>query len=91
MCDTRLHFLSQQPEILMDSPYFESQPSATENSNELKDHGLNLLFAAKGSPTTGVQSIASSPAAGQSSISFEQDLNGAPEHSSKDAPSPSSG
>nr|GMC63310.1 ATP-dependent DNA helicase [Ipomoea batatas] len=91
MCDTRLHFLSQQPEILMNSPYFESQPSPVENSNELKDHGLNLLSAAKGSPTTGVQSIASSPAAGQSSISFEQDLlNGAPEHSSKDASSPSS-
>ncbi|CAH9140952.1 unnamed protein product [Cuscuta epithymum] len=91
MCDARLHFLSQQSEILIDSPYFELQHSIVDDSVKFKGQSLALLGASRGSPSARVQCMASSPAPGQSSISFEQDLiNGAPEHSFKNSPSPSS-
>ncbi|KAJ4709526.1 ATP-dependent DNA helicase [Melia azedarach] len=38
-CDMRLNFLSQQPEVILDSPYFEPRASIAEDLDELKsDH-----------------------------------------------------
>ncbi|KAI9192651.1 hypothetical protein LWI28_026015 [Acer negundo] len=35
-CDMRLNFLSRQPEIILDSPYFEQQGSVCEDTDEFK-------------------------------------------------------
>ncbi|XAR50445.1 hypothetical protein NMG60_11004776 [Bertholletia excelsa] len=40
-CDPRLNFLSQQGEIVVESPYFEPRISVFDNSNE-SNHGLDL-------------------------------------------------
>ncbi|KAK1549441.1 hypothetical protein Q3G72_002180 [Acer saccharum] len=88
-CDMRLNFLSRQPEIILDSPYFEPRGSVCEDPDEFKgDH----LETAKGSTISGFQNM-SSPAAAHSS-SFEVE-KGEPsgigsEHMSREAPSPSS-
>lgn len=40
-CDTRLNFLSRQPEMVLDSPYFDSLPPALQDS---KDQGIAINF-----------------------------------------------
>ncbi|KAK4415164.1 hypothetical protein Salat_2623600 [Sesamum alatum] len=89
-CDMRLSILSRQPEIVMDSPYFESQASVSENSEESKVDGCSQPPAgAIGSPIS-VFRDAASPAASQlSSSKFGQNPLPA-QHVSKEAPSPSS-
>ncbi|XP_038992899.1 uncharacterized protein LOC120116492 isoform X2 [Hibiscus syriacus] len=81
-CDMRLNCLSRQPEIILDSPYFESRNSVFEDPGE-----------PKGSTSSGFQAIASSPAAAHSS-SFEIEKGDSAaitsENMSREAPSPSS-
>jgi hypothetical protein len=85
-CDVRLNFLSRQPEITLDSPYFEPHPSFNDPSDSKGfDHAGKSL---------GVFQELSPPTAAHSS-SLEID-NGDPssiisERTSREAPSPSSG
>ncbi|CAK9168891.1 unnamed protein product [Ilex paraguariensis] len=91
-CDVRLNFLSRQPEIVLDSPYFEPRASVSKDPDDLKGHGINQLETAEGSPISGYQDVAL-PAAAQSSflgIGHRDRLVLAPDHLSKEAPSPSS-
>ncbi|XP_055822954.1 uncharacterized protein LOC129891575 isoform X2 [Solanum dulcamara] len=91
-CDVRLNSLSQQPELALESPYFDTKATVFENLDKLNDHGLDLVGSGKGSPLSSIQDAASPAAAQSSSVSFEQpDLRGAaPERLSRDVPSPSS-
>lgn len=89
-CDMRLGILSQQPEIVLGSPYFKSQASVCENSEESAGDGGNLQpHAAKGSPISAFQEVASS--AGPQLRASEFGKNPlAVQHVSKEAASPSS-
>ncbi|KAK7411556.1 hypothetical protein VNO78_02990 [Psophocarpus tetragonolobus] len=90
-CDMRLNFLSQQPEIILDSPHFDTQPSAFEDPDNPKDHDL-LQISGKGSSTSCFQD-SGSPQASLSS-SFKIDHSDPPgmmmDSLPRDAPSPSS-
>ncbi|PIN06096.1 hypothetical protein CDL12_21362 [Handroanthus impetiginosus] len=87
-CDMRLSILSRQPEIVLDSPYFESQASVRENSEESKGDGCNQL-PAKGPPVPVFQDAASAAVAQLPAFKFGQISLGA-QNMSKEAPSPSS-
>ena len=90
-CDTRLKLLTQQPDLVLDSPYFEAQVSVFEGPEESKSHGLNQLETVKQSPICGLQDIASpSTPLPYSSKIDPCSLGTTPEHSSQ-APSPISG
>lgn len=90
-CDMRLGILSRQPEIVVESPYFESQTSVCENSEESEGDGCNQLPpAAKGSPISAFQDAASSDAVQLSSFKFGKNPL-AVQYVSKEAASPSSG
>ncbi|KAA8535424.1 hypothetical protein F0562_030435 [Nyssa sinensis] len=83
-CDVRLNFLSQQPEIALDSPYFESRGSVFEDPDEPKGYKFKQLEAAKGSPISSFldeTSLSTVPHTPQSLST---------EHPSQEAPSPSS-
>ncbi|KAG5066586.1 hypothetical protein AAZX31_04G142700 [Glycine max] len=90
-CDMRLNFLSQQPEIILDSPHFDTQPSAFEDPDNPKDHDL-LQVSGKGSSTSCYQDSGSPQASLSSSFKIEHNdppgmmLDSLP----RDAPSPSS-
>lgn len=85
----RLAILSQQPEIVLDSPYFKSQASA--NSEEFSGDGENLhLHDAKGSPISAFQEVASSTGPHLHALEFENNRF-AGQRVSKEAASPSSG
>ncbi|KAG8372532.1 hypothetical protein BUALT_Bualt12G0075900 [Buddleja alternifolia] len=89
-CDMRLSILSRQPEIVMDSPYFESQASVRENSEEPKGDGCNRLpDAVKGSPSSVFEDAPSASAVPLSSFDFRKNLLAA-QPVSIEAPSPSS-
>ncbi|KAK3013949.1 LOW QUALITY PROTEIN: hypothetical protein RJ639_009532, partial [Escallonia herrerae] len=45
--DTRLNFLSQQPEIVMDSPYFVAKAPLFDGSDDMKAHGFVQLETAR--------------------------------------------
>lgn len=92
-CDTRLCFLSRQPDIVLDSPYFEPRPSVFEDQEESKGHGFDQLGSGKGSSMSGFQAVASPSASQSSSLKTDQqDSAGMTlEHRSREAPSPSSG
>ncbi|KAG5523218.1 hypothetical protein RHGRI_035139 [Rhododendron griersonianum] len=88
-CDPRLYFLSQQAEIVLETPYFEPRTSVFDDSNESNhefdsNSGEGQTFFELGD--------AASPSGGQSSsLKIEQDLVGRhPEQFSCDTPSPSS-
>ncbi|OMP09509.1 hypothetical protein COLO4_05402 [Corchorus olitorius] len=91
-CDMRLNCLSRQPEIILDSPYFDSRPSVFEDPDESKGHDFVQGDNGKGSASSGFQNM-SSPAAAHSS-SFEIDRGDSTgmisENISREAPSPSS-
>ncbi|KAL1548920.1 hypothetical protein AAHA92_17095 [Salvia divinorum] len=89
-CDTRLGVLSQQPEIILESPYFKSQASVCENSEESSGDGRNQQpHAAKGSPISNFQEVASS--VGPQLRASESRKNPLTvQHVSKEAASPSS-
>ncbi|KAJ9129024.1 hypothetical protein P3X46_034215 [Hevea brasiliensis] len=91
-CDMRLNFLSRQPEIILDSPYFEQRSSVFEDPDESKGHDFNQVETGKGSSISGFQDLASPSVAYSSSLEFEKgDHAGtSSEHMSREAPSPSS-
>ncbi|KAF2316976.1 hypothetical protein GH714_009555 [Hevea brasiliensis] len=84
---------SRQPEIILDSPYFEQRSSVFEDPDESKGHDFNQVETGKGSSISGFQDLASPSAAHSSSLEFEKgDHAGtSSEHMSREAPSPSSG
>ncbi|XP_059299720.1 uncharacterized protein LOC132052273 isoform X1 [Lycium ferocissimum] len=85
-CDPRLNFLSQQAEITLDSPYFDSRISVFEDSH-VSDREFDLNN--EGSPY--LQSATSPSGAQCSSSKSEQDPVGRPsEHIHHEKPSPSS-
>ncbi|KAL7162072.1 hypothetical protein ACSBR2_042530 [Camellia fascicularis] len=88
-CDPRLNFLSQQEEIVLESPYFEPRISVFEDSNE-SNHGFDLN-GEEGQAFFDLRDSAS-PSGGQSSPrTNEQDLVGRPpEQFPRETPSPSS-
>ncbi|KAF7838113.1 uncharacterized protein G2W53_006595 [Senna tora] len=69
-CDMRLNFLSQKPEIILDSPYFDARPSAFVDPDESKDHNLDQGND-KESATSCVQGIGSPHASQSSSFNIE--------------------
>ncbi|CAN1328726.1 hypothetical protein LINPERPRIM_LOCUS34492 [Linum perenne] len=81
-CDMRLNVLSQQPEMVLDSPYFEQRTSVFIDLDESNDQKFNSFETEKGSYAS-------------HSSSFEFDRGGhtvtSSEHMSREAPSPSSG
>ncbi|XP_027362850.1 uncharacterized protein LOC113870455 [Abrus precatorius] len=91
-CDMRLNFLSRQPEIILDSPHFDTQPSAFEDSDNPRDQDL-LQVSGKGSSTSSFQDRGSPQASLSSSFKIEHSdppgmtLDSLP----RDAHSPSSG
>ncbi|XP_050119570.1 uncharacterized protein LOC126596913 isoform X2 [Malus sylvestris] len=94
-CDTRLCFLSRQPEIVMESPYFEPRSSAFEDPGESKSHGFDQLGNGpnrKGSSVAGFQDIDSPSASQSSSLKVDQQDTASMtiEYQSREAPSPSS-
>lgn len=84
-CDPRLNFLSQQPEIVIDSPYFESRVTTINSPNEFS-HGFDTK-GEDGSVFLGLQD-AISPLGAQSSSKNELEFSG---RASQDICSPSSG
>ncbi|KAH0993237.1 hypothetical protein GBA52_004720 [Prunus armeniaca] len=90
-CDTRLCFLSRQPEIVLESPCFEPRSSAFEDP-ESKDHGFDPLGNGNGSSVSGFQDVASPSVSQSSSLKIDQQdtASMALEHQSREAPSPSS-
>lgn len=69
-CDMRLNFISQQPEIKLDSPYFESRTSVFEDPGESKDQDFGQLISCK-SNTSGFHNLSSTAPALSSSLDFE--------------------
>ncbi|GKV42111.1 hypothetical protein SLEP1_g49552 [Rubroshorea leprosula] len=90
-CDMRLNFLSQQPEITLDSPCFESRTSIFEDPSESKGQDLGQVNTGKGT-SSGFQNLASPAPAQSSSLEIENgDSTGVTsEPVSREAPSPSS-
>uniref|UniRef100_A0A1D1YZ22 Pre-rRNA-processing protein IPI3 n=1 Tax=Anthurium amnicola TaxID=1678845 RepID=A0A1D1YZ22_9ARAE len=89
-CDPRLHALSRQPDIILDSPYFESRCSVFEDQEETKCLGLDHIKGEYGSPFSGLHD-AGSPSTGVSSSRSEtRDLIMTPDLLSQENPSPSS-
>lgn len=88
----RLNCLSRQPEINLDSPYFESRTSLFEDPDEQKGH-FGQGETSRGSTSSGFLNIASPAAAQSSSLEVEKgDSAGiTSENMSREAPSPSSG
>uniref|UniRef100_A0A5B7BLI1 TRF2/HOY1 PH-like domain-containing protein n=1 Tax=Davidia involucrata TaxID=16924 RepID=A0A5B7BLI1_DAVIN len=95
-CDVRLNLLSRQPEIALDSLYFEARGSVFEDPDESKVCGFNQPETSKGSPISSFQDGASlstvTPTAQSFSSKIQQQdsLGKASEHPSQEAPSPSS-
>lgn len=93
-CDLRLNFLSRQPEILMHSPHFDTQPSAFEDPGHSKDRDLHQV-SGKGSSSTSGFEDRGSPQTSLSFSSFKIEHTDPPSMTldslPRDAPSPSSG
>ncbi|KAL8493113.1 hypothetical protein ACS0TY_024358 [Phlomoides rotata] len=89
-CDTRLNLLSQQLEIVVDPPYFESKTSASEKSEESEGDGSSQLQPAASGPPSAFQNVAS-PACAQSFSSTCEQTPLAVQSVSKDAAPLSSG
>lgn len=91
-CDMRLNFLSQQPEISLDSPYFESQSSVFDNSTESKSHCLDQRETSRGASISIFGDVGTPSISQSSSMSVKQDdaLHGTSEIVSREAASPSS-
>ncbi|WOL13885.1 hypothetical protein Cni_G22665 [Canna indica] len=91
-CDPRLKSLSQQPDIILESPYFESQYSVFEDQGDSKSHILDVKDDC-GATFSGLCEP-SSPCA-TSSISNKSEVRDsfgrAPDFESQDTPSPCSG
>ncbi|XP_038700005.1 uncharacterized protein LOC119997209 isoform X2 [Tripterygium wilfordii] len=92
-CDMRLNFLSRQPEVILDSPYFEPRASVIEYSHGSEGHEFTQVENFKGSSFSGFRDLASPSAAQSSSLEMEKGEHSGLilEHMSREAPSPSSG
>lgn len=71
-CDPRLYALSQQPNIILENPYFEPRCSVFEDQVESECHGFGNIRDAYGSPVHGFQESVS-PCSG-SSISTKNEV-----------------
>lgn len=91
-CDMRLNFLSQQPEISMDSPYFEKQHSGFEDSNVSKSRDLDQRGSSKGASISIFEDVGTPSVSQSSSVTVKQEdaRQGTFEIMSREAPSPSS-
>lgn len=91
-CDVRLNCLSQQPEIVLDSPSFA--PQGADPNDESRGLAFSHLDTVKGSPISGLHDVAS-PSVSQSSSSFKieqyDNIGISSQGVSKEAHSPSSG
>nr|XP_043607185.1 uncharacterized protein LOC122579138 [Erigeron canadensis] len=85
-CDPRLNFLSQQPEVELESPHFEPGTSGFDEPNEASEYDLSRV-----GPAIFDLHRTASPSGGQSSSRSELvDPAGRPAEISREAPSPSS-
>uniref|UniRef100_A0A803P0F0 TRF2/HOY1 PH-like domain-containing protein n=1 Tax=Cannabis sativa TaxID=3483 RepID=A0A803P0F0_CANSA len=76
-CDPRLNCLSQQPEIVLESPYFETRITTTDEKNELSN-GFDLKTEDR--PVFfGIHDTTSTSGAQSSSINEQEFTNRAPE------------
>ncbi|GAB2267489.1 hypothetical protein Dimus_002472 [Dionaea muscipula] len=87
-CDARLNFLSRQPEIILDSPYFDARGPVLTHSDEAENLGLD--------PSISSFRDVASPTISQSScitFNFKQEdiISSTTDCVSCEAPSPSSG
>lgn len=93
-CDPRLNFLSRQPEIVLESPYFGDTVSLLEDPDESKSHDV-VLKREEDSSFSGLQDVSSSsPARSQlssSKIDTQDPVGGNVENLFLNIPSPSSG
>ncbi|XP_011033365.1 PREDICTED: uncharacterized protein LOC105131880 [Populus euphratica] len=91
-CDMRLNFLSQQPEINLNSPYFEHRPPVFEDLDDSKGQDFNQVESAKVCVVSGFYHLASPSAAQSSSLEIDKGDPSAStsDHMSREAPSPSS-
>ncbi|XP_076939668.1 uncharacterized protein LOC143608535 isoform X2 [Bidens hawaiensis] len=88
-CDPRLNFLSQQPEIELESPYFEPRKSVFDEPGVSNEYELSR--ETQPGPTIFDIHRTGSPSGGQSSSRSElHDTSGRPAEFSREAPSPSS-
>ncbi|KAK1407118.1 hypothetical protein QVD17_38729 [Tagetes erecta] len=88
-CDPRLNFLSQQPEIELESPYFEPRKSVFEEPSASNEY--DLTREGRSGPTIFDVHTTASPSGGQSSSRSElHEPSGRPAEFSRDTPSPSS-
>ncbi|XP_015580382.1 uncharacterized protein LOC8265774 isoform X2 [Ricinus communis] len=91
-CDMRLNFLSRQPEIILDSPYFEQRTSVFEDPDDPKSQDFNKVeMGIASSSASGFQDLVASPsAAHSSSLEIGDHAGTTSEQMSREAPSPSS-
>lgn len=91
-CDMHLNLVSRQPEMVLDSPYFDARGSVLKDPNESEVQEVDQLETAKRSPSSGFQVVASPSTAQSCSLKIEEQnsVGIASEHSSPEAPSPSS-
>ncbi|BAT76149.1 hypothetical protein VIGAN_01411200 [Vigna angularis var. angularis] len=91
-CDAHLNFVSQQPEIILDSPHFDTRPAAFENLDNPEDRDFRQVNA-KVATTSCLQDIGSPHSS--PSPSFKNEYNGrlgiSLDSSPCEAPSTSSG
>ncbi|KAH9621694.1 hypothetical protein KSS87_014053 [Heliosperma pusillum] len=91
-CDVRLNFLSRQPEITLQSPYFELKPSVFNATNKSKSHCVNQRETSTGTSLSIFEDISTPSVSHSSSASIKQEggLHGSCETFSHEATSPSS-
>ncbi|XP_030535734.1 uncharacterized protein LOC115744613 isoform X2 [Rhodamnia argentea] len=89
-CDMRLNFLSRQPEVVLESPLFDTRPSIFEDLEEPKGCGFDNGTK---DDKSGISSLHVSQAAQSSSVKTEiqERVGTTSERMSREAPSPSSG
>ncbi|KAM1462766.1 hypothetical protein ACFX1S_047047 [Malus domestica] len=87
-CDPRLNFLSQQPEIVLESPFFDARATVTGGPDDEYRHRFGTKNE-EGSAIFGLQESASPSGAHSSPSKNEQDFSGrAPQNYSQEISSP---
>ncbi|KAF8033728.1 hypothetical protein BT93_C0094 [Corymbia citriodora subsp. variegata] len=88
-CDMRLNYLSRQPEVVLESPLFDTRPSIFEDLEETKGCGYDNGTK---NEESGIADLHVSSAAQPSSVKTEirERVGITTEHISREAPSPSS-
>ncbi|KAI8018721.1 hypothetical protein LOK49_LG04G00611 [Camellia lanceoleosa] len=78
--------------MVLDSPYFDARGSVSKDPNESEAQEVDQLETAKRSPSSGFQVVASPSTAKSCSLKIEEQnsVGITSEHSSPEAPSPSS-